>query len=218
MDTIENVSAEFSQDSLSRAQARTWTVLHELSQRISDGMTEADAHAVAKTLFKDFEVEKVWHPSKIRFAENTLKTFRETSDPQVKIKDGDPFYLDLGLVFFNHEGDCGQTFVLGKNAEAEKMIQAGRDVFSEVRTHWGHHSISGSALYQFAEESAKKHGYELNLQGASGHRIGDFPHAIHHKGSLKALDRKPIADRWILEIQLKHPTLPMGAFYEDLLR
>lgn len=217
-DTTENVSPEFSQDSMSRAQARTWTVLHELSQRISDGMTEIDAHAVAKTLFKNFEVEKLWHPPKIRFGVNTLKTFREISDPDVKIKSGDAFFLDLGLVFYGHEGDCGQTFVLGKNLEAEKMIKAGREIFSEVRAHWDHNSVSGSELYKFAGEATAKYGYILNLQGASGHRIGDFPHATYHKGSLKAFDRKPIADRWILEIQIKHPHLQLGAFYEDLLR
>jgi hypothetical protein len=39
----------------------------------------------------------------------------------------------------------------------------------------------------FCNYLAEKMGYQLNLQGASGHRIGDFPHAVFHKGALNTL-------------------------------
>jgi len=218
VDSVENVGEQFNLEKLEQAQNRTWQVLHALSSKICEGMTEEDAHQIAKSLFHDFGVEKIWHPSKIRFAENTLKSFRELSTPGIKLKLGDPYFLDLGLVFFDHEGDCGQTFVLGENSAATQMIEAGQEIYAKVKEHWQSLGVTGPELYDFASKLAQSRGYELNPNGASGHRIGDFPHAIHHKGVLKALEKSPIANRWILEIQLKHPSLPMGAFYEDLLK
>ncbi len=214
----ENVGAVFQAATLEKAQARTWQVLRKLSQQITEGMTEQDAHQEAKKLFKEFEVEKIWHPSKIRFGINTLKSFSEISVPDIQIKNGDPYFLDLGLVFDRHEGDCGQTFVLGKNLEAEAMIRAGREVFAEVEEHWRRQQTTGRELYIFAAQSSQKRGFELNLKGASGHRVGDFPHAVHYRGALNKLEKTPTPDRWILEIQLKHPMLLMGAFFEDLLK
>jgi Xaa-Pro aminopeptidase len=218
MNESENVRPTFQAANLEKAQARTWQVLHRLSQQLCEGMTEQDGHQEAKKLFKEFEVEKIWHPSKIRFGTNTLKSFSENSVSDIRLKKGDPYFLDLGLVFDGHEGDCGQTFVLGENDEAEAMIRAGREVFQEVEVHWRSHQISGRALYIFAAHASLKRGFELNLRGASGHRIGDFPHSVHYRGALNKLESTPTSDRWILEIQLKHPKLLLGAFFEDLLK
>ncbi len=218
MDSLEATGSNYHIDLLTLAQSKTWEVLKHLSKLISEGMTEEDAHEVAKGLFQEHQVEKIWHPSKIRFGINTMKSFREISEPHIKIKKGDLYFLDLGLVFNGHEGDCGQTFVLGQNAEAEKMISAGEKIFLRVQEQWLKNQISGVKLYEFAEHAAGEMDYILNLQGGNGHRISDFPHAIHYKGSLKSLERVPLANRWILEIQLRHKRLPMGAFYEDILK
>jgi hypothetical protein len=51
----------------------------------------------------------------------------------------------------------------------------------------------------------------------SGHRLSEFPHAAHHKGALADAPFTPSPGLWMLEIQLRHPTRPFGAFYEDLL-
>jgi hypothetical protein len=56
----------------------------------------------------------------------------------------------------------------------------------------------------------------LNL-GAPGHRLGDFPHAVHKAGKLAVAEFQPSSGLWVLEIQIRHPELPIGAFYEDLL-
>ena len=50
-----------------------------------------------------------------------------------------------------------------------------------------------------------------------GHRVGDFPHAVHKPPALGAIGHVPAGDLWILEIQIRHPSRPFGAFHEDLL-
>jgi Xaa-Pro aminopeptidase len=146
----ENVGDVFQAATLEKSQARTWQVLHLLSEQICEDMTEQDAHQASKKIFKEFEVEKIWHPSKIRFGINTLKSYSEISVPNIQIRKGEPYFLDLGLVFDGHEGDCGQTFVLGQNPEAESMIRACREVFAEVEAHWRKQGTTGRELYRFA--------------------------------------------------------------------
>ncbi len=76
--------------------------------------------------------------------------------------------------------------------------------------------LSGQALYALAGERAASMGWRLN-HAIKGHRVSDFPHALHKGGDLGALETRPAAGLWILEIQLAHPSEPFGAFYEDLL-
>ena len=71
-------------------------------------------------------------------------------------------------------------------------------------------------MYAFAEEQAEAMGWRLNHE-IKGHRVSDFPHAVHKAGDLGELGERPSSGLWILEIQIAHPTEPYGAFYEDLL-
>ena len=50
-----------------------------------------------------------------------------------------------------------------------------------------------------------------------GHRVSDFPHALY--GVQAGARRLAPADGiWVLEIQVRDLALPVGAFYEDVLR
>ena len=60
-------------------------------------------------------------------------------------------------------------------------------------------------------------GYEFVTKGASGHRVGDFPHHVFYRGNLKDIPQTVSANRWILEIQLHDRSLQRGAFFEDIL-
>ncbi|WP_319633475.1 hypothetical protein [Janthinobacterium sp. FT14W] len=50
-----------------------------------------------------------------------------------------------------------------------------------------------------------------------GHRVPDFPQATIYAGALADADFSPSPMRWTLEIHVRHPTLPYGAFFEDML-
>ncbi len=231
--TFENVSEKFSSELLISAQKKTWALVRELASKLAAGWTEEQAQKEMDVMFAREGAEKKWHPSKIRFGANSTKSFRELSEPGVVLKENDIFFIDIGPVFFGHEADCGQTFVLKDNqlfsvkseadavwaeqSEFYKLKLASEKLFSIVANKWKNEKFSGAELYKFAAIEAEKMGYQLNLQGASGHRIGDFPHAVFHKGALNQFKQKPQEQRWILEIQLRHPQLAVGAFFEDVL-
>lgn len=215
---LEKVGEKFSVELIDKARDRTWELVYAIAEKVRPGHTEKDIEELAKPLFVEFGVEKKWHPSKFRIGVNTLKAFREVSEPNVALGENDIYFIDIGPVFFDHEGDCGKTFAVGSDIEHAALIQASEDIFVEVRDYWKETGKTGGELYEFAKQMAEKRGYILSLNGASGHRIGDFPHAIYHKGVLRDFDEKPTPQRWILEIQIRHPQKQIGAFFEDILR
>ena len=188
----------------------------ELASNIQPGMIEADAHELYKTICKEKGVEKNWHAPKLRFGPNTLKTFKELSDPYT-LQSDDIFYIDIGPIVDGHEADYGETFKLGQNLEHTRIIESSKALFLEVREYWRTSGVSGKELYEWASMRAESLGYHLNM-GSDGHRISDFPHHIFFKGAIIDCKEVLIPNAWILEIQLDHPSHKFGAFYEDILR
>ena len=124
----------------------------------------------------------------------------------------DIFFIDLGVVWDGHEGDAGDTFVVGEDAEMQTCAQAARDLWHEVAGRWRDEGLTGEALYHYALARAAAMGWRLNW-AVKGHRVSDFPHAIYKAGDLGGLETCPKTGLWILEIQIAHPTRPFGAFY-----
>jgi len=189
---------------------------HELASHIKPGMTEEATHELYKVIYKKHGIEKNWHPPKIRFGPNTLKTFKEVSEPYT-LQEEDIFYIDIGPVVDHHEADFGETFTLGSNFEHKKIADNAAKLFDEVTHEWKEHKLRGTALYQWATKRALALGYKLNM-GSDGHRIGDFPHHVFFKGAIIECEEELLPNAWILEIQLDHPKLKFGAFFEDILK
>ncbi|WP_329741539.1 M24 family metallopeptidase [Dyella sp. A6] len=214
--TREAVGKRFDPALMQQARAKSWAALHAISARMHPGISEPEAHAEADAVFRALGVERLWHPVIIRIGENTTRTFRQRSKPDVRLGENDSYFIDLGLVFDGHEGDVGDTFVTGRAPERKACAEAARTLFHEVAAAWRERDLSGQALYAFAAECAEAMGWRLN-HAIKGHRVGDFPHSIHKAGDLGDLDNPPADGLWILEIQLAHPSEPFGAFFEDLL-
>lgn len=212
----EAIGPRFDPTLMQRAREKTWAALHGIRARMRPGISEDEAKIEAAEVFRELGFERLWHPALIRIGANTVKTYRQRSDPGVRLGENDSYFIDLGLVFDGHEGDVGDTFVVGHAPQRQACADAARTLFHEVTARWRRQRPSGQALYAFAEQRAREMGWRLN-HAVKGHRIGDFPHAIHKGGDLGDLDATPSAARWILEIQLAHPSEPFGAFYEDLL-
>lgn len=187
------------------------------ASHVDEGMDEEEGLGVLEELLKRNGVEKKWHPCKFRIGKNTLKSFREKSEPGVKLQKEDIFFIDIGPVVNGQEADFGQTFTLGQDPELAKIQRASKKVWEELSDHWKQDRLSGKALYEKAVEIARREGYELN-QDMRGHRLGDFPHAVHHRGKLGEFEKTPAENLWVLEVHLRHPERPVGAFYEDILR
>ena len=212
----EAVGQRFDPTLMLRARERSWAALHALRARMRPGISEAEAKAEAMAVFAELGYERLWHPVLVRIGANTVKAYREPSDPSVRLGKDDSYFIDLGLVFDGHEGDVGDTFSVGDAPQRQACAEAARTLFHEVADAWRGRGLSGQALYRFAEERAAAMGWRFN-QATKGHRVSDFPHAIHKGGDLADLDAAPSRNLWILEIQIAHPGEPFGAFYEDLL-
>jgi Xaa-Pro aminopeptidase len=213
---MEEVGEKFNTKTYFQVREQTKKLLLELKDQIHPGMKEHKAHEIFNQILKSNKIEKIWHPTKIRFGANTLKSFREPSDEDIVLGTEDLYFIDIGPVIFDHEGDFGETFQTGENRELERLIEASKSLFTLTEKAWREKKLTGSELYSFASEQAIKWGYHLNLH-MDGHRIGDFPHAIWSKSGLGEINFTPKEQRWVLEIHLIDKNIQRGAFYEDIL-
>lgn len=214
--SIEAVGDNYDAKMMMVAREKTRQAVRDIAAGIRPGMAEEAAMELARKTLKDAGMLRGWHAILVRFGTNTLKDYSEPSDPGVTLKDNDIFFVDIGPVWQKWEGDAGDTFVTGDDPD---MVRAARDVrvlFNEVRAKWRSEGATGQVLYRFAAQRAQEMGWELNLK-MDGHRLADFPHKAIHAGSLASATFKPSTDLWVLEIQIRHPTRPFSAFYEDIL-
>ena len=202
------------------AHQQAWQLLEEVATFLRPGVTEAEAVAFAHTAAERMGIAKNWHKPYINFGSHTLKTAYDKRPEEIfTLGEEDIAYIDLGPVInvdgFSIEGDVGQTFVFGDRPLFHQLKAASETIYQQARQFWKDHNPTGIALYQHIEQLAQQAGFQLNLEPA-GHLIGSFPHSGWREG----LNHYPFpaeAGLWILEIQLRHPTEPFGAFYEAVL-
>lgn len=212
----EAVGSRFSLAKMRHARDKTFEAVQLIAAQIRPGMDEQQAKDLARATLARMGMERIWHGIIIRFGHSTLKTFKQKMDPDNVLGEHDIFFIDLGVVWDGHEGDAGATFVVGQDGDMHACAAAARTLWQRVSEKWQRDGCAGSALYDYAAEQAAAMGWKLNLD-IKGHRVCDFPHAIYQAGSLGDFAACPDTGVWILEIQIRHPTLPYGAFYEDLL-
>lgn len=214
MHAAEQLGENFELARYLHARSVSRDLVAEIGHQLVSGMTEPEAHVLAQDVFRARGITKLWHPTKIRFEKNTLCTFREESDPTVKLALGDLYFIDIGPVVEGHEGDYGETFVCGPGSDP--LISAGRDLFRFTEECWRRDGLTGPELYDLASGRARELGFELDRRSA-GHRCGDFPHALFHKGKLQDFPATPSPGLWVLEIHVVDPGRECAAFYEDIL-
>jgi methionyl aminopeptidase len=212
----EATGPNYAAEKLLDVRERLHQAIGAISAKITPGMVEEDAVAMAREMLGELGMRKGWHRVIVRFGPNTTKDFYADSDPGVILGEQDIFFLDLGPVYGDTEGDAGQSFVSGGDPEHHKAVHDVKALWDDVREQWFTTGMTGGALYGYAVKRAEEMGWELNLD-LSGHRLGDFPHEAHYDGSLADADIRPNPNLWVLEIAIRHPTRKFGAFYEDLL-
>jgi Xaa-Pro aminopeptidase len=216
MTDIEGVSQKFNIESYLEARKVAQRISLLFASHVDAGMTEEDGHKIIENLFQMHNVEKTWHPTKVRFGKNTTKTFREKSEDNVVLKDTDIYFLDIGPVINGHEADIGHTYTIGQNQDYAHAQRSAREIFNEAKSLWEEKELSGVELYNEVKRLTEKKGYLLD-EKMMGHRLGDFPHALFYKGKLSDFEKHPISNLWVLEVHIQHPTKEFGAFFEDIL-
>jgi len=212
----EAVGSAFTLAAMIHARDKTCEATSRIAAEIRPGVTEGRARAIADEVLAAMGMERLWHPNVIRFGPGTLQTFRGPFQPDYVLQGDDIFFVDLGVVWRGHEGDYGDTFVVGTDPDMHACAKAARQLWSDVAQRWRDDGLSGNALYQYASDQAQARGWTLNRE-VKGHRVSDFPHAIYQAGKLGDFEQAPCPGLWILEIQIAHPKRPIGAFFEDLL-
>jgi Xaa-Pro aminopeptidase len=217
LDPREATGAPFAVALQRAAQRRAWETLALAAAMIEPGMDDVDGKAIVDQAIMDSGAQRLWHASQVRFGPNTMLPFGIVPDAPHILQPNDVFFLDIGPCYDGHEGDVGSGFTLGHVPNFQALIDDSKAVFEAVKAHWQSGNCTGQELYDYARSQAVERGRTLAIEGASGHRIGDFPHRIHHSGKLKDYGKTPSPDLWILEIHLVDRALGAGAFYEDML-
>jgi Xaa-Pro aminopeptidase len=213
----ESVGDLFNVDHLLEARDVTFNVISEAFDFIEPGITEDELKLKIIRIQKKHGVDKSWHAPQVRFGVNTVLPYGVPGIKNLKLNEDDILFLDLGLIYKDHEGDVGRPYSIGDNLEMKKCCQDVEIIWNLVREQWFKTGASGAELYTFAAKKAEELGWVLSLKKANGHRISDFPHAAKFRSTIESLNSKPLENRWILEIQIIHPSGSFGAFYEDLL-
>jgi Xaa-Pro aminopeptidase len=216
-DPREKVGSSFDPEAFHRAQKRGWDALYSVAKQIKPGMVEADAKKLLKGILDNMEADMAWHPPQVRFGVNTVLPYGRPQIANHVLTENDLFFLDLGPVFNGYESDIGETFQIGSDPHIRRLITDSKSIFEQVKKQWQTTGMNGEKLYQYGLGLAKDRGWEFALEGASGHRISEFPHSAHYRGKLTTYELVPTPDRWILEIHLIDKQRGIGAFYEDVL-
>lgn len=212
---LEKVGPRYSLDGMLAAREQSVRAVAAIASQLQVGMTTAQALEMAAHTLQAMGASHTWHPTYIRFGDDTVRTPRQGIDLQRALRTTDIVVVDVGPVWDGYEGDYGDTFVFGQHALHHACVKALHEVFDETRQAWGR-GLTGRELYDFAERSAQAKGWQLE-RNLAGHRIADFPHVLYSQDKLAEVEIVPSEVVWVLEIQLCHPTEPVGAFFEDIL-
>jgi methionyl aminopeptidase len=216
VETIEGTGARYSVTELMAVRARTRRAVHTIADQVKPGMAEEEAKDIARRTLSSLGMRRGWHHIIVRCGPNTTKDFMELSEDGVVLGDNDIFFVDIGPIYKNCEGDAGDTFVFGSDPDHLRAKRDVRAIWEDVRQVWFDQHLTGQELYAYAEKTAGDLGWKLNLD-LSGHRLCDFPHSAHYDGALAEVAFRPNPNLWVLEIAIAHPDRRFGAFYEDLL-
>jgi methionyl aminopeptidase len=135
LETPEGTGAKCSVDALMAARRNTKEAIALIASGIKPGMREEDARQIAKDTLERLKSHKGWHKILVRFGSNTVKDFEDPSERDVCLRDGDIFFIDIGPIWGDTEGDGGETFVVGQNPDPD-MQRCAEDVkriFDTVR-------------------------------------------------------------------------------------
>ncbi len=213
---LEGTGENFSVEKLLDVRNRTRHAIHVIADQVRAGMSEDQAKDIAKATLTEMGMRRGWHHIIVRCGRNTTKDFMERSEDGVVLAENDIFFVDIGPIFEDTEGDGGDTFVLGNNPDHSRAKRDVRDIWERTREYWFDSGATGVQLYDYAVKITEELGWKLNLD-LSGHRLSDFPHSAHYDGSIADVPFELHPDRWVLEIAIIHPDKTFGAFYEDLL-
>jgi hypothetical protein len=137
-EVLEKTGPAFSVDALMSARSKTKEAISMIAHSVKPGMLEEEARQIAKETLDRMGSQKGWHKILVRFGTNTIKNFEDPSEREMRLRDGDILFIDIGPVWGDTEGDGGETFVVGANPDPDMMrcAQDVKQIFRVVRDQW----------------------------------------------------------------------------------
>lgn len=214
---VERHHENFELAKFEAAQEKAKEVIERAAALVEPGMRESEAYKILAKEFRAAGTRKFWHPLHVRFGENTLLGYREKEKVDPVLKENDVFFFDVAPLFNQHEADYGKTFFVGEDPLYKKISEDVKEIYERVRKAWKEKGLTGIELYDFMAKEVQSLGWTLGPSYVKSHRISTFPHNLITNNKMSELEFSPGANRWILEVQIRHPEKAFGAFYEDVL-
>jgi Xaa-Pro aminopeptidase len=213
----EAVGEDFDVEKLRHAQAVGWQILRAVANELRPGSTLKDAKRLLAAQMKNAGLVKHWHPPQLRLGKSSICHFNAPPVSDAPLQTNDIFFLDIGPLVGGYEADVGRTFTLGDDPDMKRCARDAATIHKEGIAHWLDTKCSGAELYTWTQARADALGWQLQREGATGHRVGDFPHHRFSRKHLINCDFSVAPNRWIYEVHLRDRHDRFGAFYEDLL-
>src|SRR5580658_4434151 len=102
---LEATGPDFALGALLDMRLRTRKAINIIAGQVQVGMAEEDAKEMARQTLSDLGLRRGWHHIIVRCGSNTTKDFMELSDPGVVLQENDVFFIDIGPVYGDFEGD-----------------------------------------------------------------------------------------------------------------
>jgi hypothetical protein len=182
--------------------------VHQIAAAVRPGCAKA-RRALGETIMADLGMGQAWHPLMVRFGENTLRVFADRNAPDLA-------WPKTTSSSSTSAPSCSATRptwapdLPWATIPDARLRRRRQDAVAPRRRDLGAGTLTGTALYDRAVAEAQAMGWRLNLD-VRGHRVADYPHPSRQAaGKLGDLAGQPSAGLWILEIQIRHPTLVRG--------
>ncbi len=197
---------------------------------ITPGKTELQLCDEIQRIAKDeFGATSHWGKKIVRTGINTVQPYL-ADPPDLAIRDGDILFFDFHPVFDGWEADLGRTYVLGNDAQRNKIKNDVESAWHEGNAWYARQeALTGAEFFSYATDLAKRYGYEFG-NAIAGHIIGKFPHEqpndpndlcldVHpdNHSDILQLDTNGDKRHWILELHFVDRANKIGAFFEQLL-
>lgn len=129
------VGAHFNSESFHHSRTLTQDALRLFAEQIRSGMTCRESIKLCNSIMTSLGATKLWHQTFVRFGKNTILGYEDPLELDAVLGESDIVTVDVGPVFYGHEGDGGTTIVMGHNDEYLRIVQDVKKFFPKLNWH-----------------------------------------------------------------------------------
>lgn len=169
-----------------RAQSFAKMVAATIASQVKPGMSERDAMAITRAVFREHDVQEHWHMPLVGVGEGSTKFTSAgrflkylAGAGQRILTEGDILFLDIAPCFEGYPSDFTLTQLYGQNAGMQKMIDTALSLTRNISTHLREDMRGGTTWAWIKDEIEARCPYDLRQFPISpvAHRFARVPAA-----------------------------------------